>query len=135
MFTRKIELPQIDLDLVEVNGGGSCPTQFDGNSSDGKYVYIRYRDGRLTIEVDGEEIYAEHFGPYLHGDILLEQISELTGLMVNGEKLSLSKSDFEKRAKDADLRDFSGRTLYWDQGCHWFLSGYGIFREPASESD
>ncbi len=60
MFTGKIELPQIELDLVEMSGGGSCPSQFHGVTSDGKEVYIRYRGGSLSISVDNEKVSASY---------------------------------------------------------------------------
>lgn len=34
--------------------GYACPSQWDGTTTNGEYVYIRFRHGRLTVEVNEE---------------------------------------------------------------------------------
>ena len=113
-------LPQLrlDLDKASVWGGGSCPTQFKGMTTDGKPFYIRYRGGTLSIEL-GDSAYTafENFrtlleqdiGPPLHGDILLDQVCELTGTTLNG-KAAAPPSPLECR--EAGSLDFSGQTVH-----------------------
>lgn len=35
--------------------GTSCPTQFEGETEDGKYIYIRYRWDKLTVRLAPSE--------------------------------------------------------------------------------
>ncbi len=137
MFTGKIELPKIALDLVEVSGGGSCPSQFYGTASDGEEIYIRYRGGGLSISKDGvggKTLYSETFGPRYHGDILMEQVCELTGITIKGENVQASPADFERaEANELSVRDFSGLTLYWDRYCHCSRTGLSPFVEKITQ--
>ena len=126
MIYGRPSLPQIDLDLAEVSGGGSCPSQFYGKTADGSSVYLRYRGGSLRID-KGEpgvafdvgtmtEIYRARIGPPFHGDILIEQICDLTGVTVRGERLSLSEEKWARESDDVDVIDFSGRRKYFEVG-------------------
>ena len=137
MFTGKVDLPKITLDLVEVSGGGSCPSQFYGTASDGEEIYIRYRGGGLRIDKggdDGETIYSETFGPRYHGDILIEQVCELTGITIKGESVQASPADFKRaEVNELSVRDFSGRTLYWDRYCHCSRTGLSPFVEKIMQ--
>jgi hypothetical protein len=45
----------------------SCPSQFEGTTSDGKYVYARYRFGTLVVEIDNQEILSQTVGQPLDG--------------------------------------------------------------------
>jgi hypothetical protein len=56
----------------------ACPTQFEGKTSDGKDVYIRYRFGHLYITVNKEYIYSQSIGSGLDGVISLSQIKNAT---------------------------------------------------------
>ncbi len=107
----------LGLDLAELSGGGSCPSQFYGLTHDGKDVYVRYRGGWLTMEVakeSGGEAYGGDMrlevgiGPYLDGYITCTRFCEQFGVTVNGAVPA-------ERDKAADWQtDFSGRTTYWD---------------------
>jgi len=35
--------------------GTTCPTQFEGTTDDGKYIYIRYRWDKLTVRLANSE--------------------------------------------------------------------------------
>jgi hypothetical protein len=134
VFTGKPHVRQIDLDLTEISGGGSCPSQFECTTSDGQDVYIRYRGGSLRIDVGDRVVYEETIGPFLHGDILIEQISELVGLTVNGRRLSLPAEEFASRKMHANLSNFSGRTLYWDRWVHSSAVGMDLFVDRIKEA-
>jgi len=56
----------------------ACPTQYNGETDDGKYVYIRYRFGKLSMEIDHKVIYVGYIGDALDGCISLDKIKELT---------------------------------------------------------
>lgn len=38
---------------------GACPTQWEGKTACGKHFYLRYRHGRLQIELDGAPIFSK----------------------------------------------------------------------------
>lgn len=46
---------------------GACPSQWEGKTSDGAHVYIRYRYGYLYASVDGIEIVGMEIGDPLDG--------------------------------------------------------------------
>ena|ERR1017187_6196920 len=56
----------------------TCPTQYEGETDDGKYVYIRYRFGNFKMEVNHEVIFTTSIGNGLGGCIELDKIKELT---------------------------------------------------------
>jgi len=75
----------------------SCPAQWDGVTEDGRQVYIRYRWGHLSIEVERtpsnvsyvdaplrswEEVYSEDAGEGLDGCMDEETLRKLTGIRV-----------------------------------------------------
>lgn len=105
----------VHLDLAELGGGGSCPTQFWGKTSDGREVYVRYRGGGLSIAVakapgddaarDGDRILDVHLGPVFDGFISLRQFLDLTGLTVPH-----AIPDVDEDATELDL---SGATSFW----------------------
>ena len=137
MLIGRPSLPNIDLDLVEVSGGGEAPTQFFGKTADGSPVHIRYRGGRLTIDkglpgnddaANMAEVYAARFGPPLHGMIRIEQISDLTGLTVRGERLTLTDEKWRAASDEDRVIDFSGKRRYFEEEIYWSETEYKIFR-------
>jgi hypothetical protein len=119
MFYTRPNLPQLGIDLVEVGGGGSCPSQFYGHTADGRHIYMRYRDGWFAVwagtddEMFEEELLSAHFGPSLNGDLLLEQACDLAGITIRGEKPTLTEAEWRDAAEERDVMDWSGRTTYW----------------------
>jgi len=117
LFYTRPNLPQLGIDLVDVHGGGSCPSQFYGRTADGRQIYIRYRDGWLDVwagdESDPEELLSASIGPAFNGDMLLEQACDLTGISIRGEKPSLSEEQWREAAEGCPVLDWSGRTTYW----------------------
>lgn len=51
LFPRAVD-QKLDLDLAKISGGGSCPTQFFGETLDGREVYVRYRGGQLSVDLE-----------------------------------------------------------------------------------
>lgn len=37
----------------------ACPSQWEGRSIDGRRIYIRFRNGWLTVDVDGVGVFGE----------------------------------------------------------------------------
>jgi hypothetical protein len=128
------DVPSLDLDLVELEGGGSCPAQFYGRTTDDRPIFIRYRGGWLSIDRGApgeprgysptmETLLDAAVGPPLHGDILLEQVCELTGMTIRGKKLTLSEEELERAREEAPYLDFSGRRTYLE--CDAWVSADG----------
>lgn len=109
-------IPKVDLCVTSLSGGGACPSQYRGQTSDGREVYIRYRGGVLSIDKscvpsEGEhpriEVLNIELGPPLDGTISARQLISLTGLKVDdldGGQL-LSESEVEL--------DLSGKTTFY----------------------
>jgi hypothetical protein len=55
----------------------ACPSQWDAQTEDGQYVYIRYRWDTLTVSIDEQ--------PYLHKDAVYDD--PLRGVMSTEEML------------------------------------------------
>ncbi|MGR3511306.1 MAG: hypothetical protein ACU0GG_00975 [Paracoccaceae bacterium] len=107
----------LGLDLAELSGGGSLPSQFYGMTHDGREVYVRYRGGGLRVEVaktpgadllDSETLLDIDIGPYLDGYMTLARFCAQFGVTVNG---SLPGETDPRAHRQAD---FSGKTTYWD---------------------
>ena len=71
----------------------ACPSQWDAQTVEGKYLYIRYRFGHLTVDeadtpeeaVNGTCIFSEDWGGYWNGEMTDEEMLEVTGLVYGGE--------------------------------------------------
>lgn len=109
-------VPKLDLRVTSLRGGGACPSQYWGQTPDGREVYIRYRNGYLTIDVaeqQGEEapcnggVLDVHIGPPLDGELSAKQLIALTGLKVD----VLDKGQVS--AETESERDISGATTFW----------------------
>lgn len=107
------KIPKVDLDLVDLAGGGAAPTQFDGTTRDGRHVYVRYRGGGLTIDVAkepggdaliGDCVLDVQLGPIYDGAISVTQFLKLTGLTVD--------HPMPDDGWSGEL-DLSGATTFW----------------------
>ena len=124
MFYTRPKIEPLNLDLVRLDGGGSCPSQFYGTTVDGQSLYIRYRGGWLSAHrgrqgcdpgSEDEELADLRIGPDFHGDILLEQVCDLIGLTVRGIKPPFTEEDRVKATEQRPVLDWSGRTTYWQE--------------------
>ncbi|CAH2605949.1 conserved protein of unknown function (plasmid) [Rhodovastum atsumiense] len=124
MFYTRPNIDPLNLDLVRLDGGGSCPSQFFGTTVDGRSLYIRYRNGWLSAEWDvpdcelspgRKELVEAQIGPMFHGDILMEQVCDLLGLTFFGVTPPFTEEDRIKAADRSRILDWSGRTTYWEE--------------------
>lgn len=57
----------------------ACPSQWEGEDEQGRYVYVRYRWGHLSVDVNGEEVFAlQHDASGWGGVMSYEELKELT---------------------------------------------------------
>lgn len=119
MFYSRPALPTLGLDLVEVDGGIGRPTQFRARTKDGRSVVLGYDSGRLSIATEdsgvelGRELFSAQIGPRFNGDMLLEQICDLTGITLCGVKPVLDEETWRDAAERNWVLDWSGNTTYW----------------------
>lgn len=119
MFYSRPQLPQLGIDLVEVDGGLGRPSQYRGRTVDGRPIVLGYDRGRLSIAIEdqrdrlGEELVSVQIGPNFNGDMLLEQICDLAGITVRGQKPRLLQENWRAAAERNWVLDWSGNTTYW----------------------
>ena len=119
MFYSRPNLRQLGLDLVEASGDIGEPSEYWGETADGRAIHLHYDYGRLSISASadrdrpGEDLLSANIGPGLHGDMLLEQICDLAGVTIRGERAILSEDERRQAAEKAWILDWSGRTTYW----------------------
>jgi hypothetical protein len=112
--TPKLPKP-LNLDLVQLGGGGSCPSQFYGKTHEGHDVYVRYRGGLLSVRIgrdpgndaaQGSPILEVDIGPKFDGNISLTQFCRYFGVTIAGTVP-------EEKDVDAHLySDLSGDTTF-----------------------
>ena len=56
-----------------------CPSQWEGVTTQGERVYIRYRYGHLSVDLDGEQVYSRIVGTSQDGVISLGRVRDLVG--------------------------------------------------------
>lgn len=110
----------LNLDLKTLEGGGYAPSQFWGETHDGRKIYCRYRGGRLTIDLadrpgaelddDGVRLLTVGIGPELAGSMPLFQLCQIAGLTINGVQPPAPVGT-ELLKSGAD--DLSGRTTFF----------------------
>lgn len=108
--------PPLTLDLASLRGGGSCPTQFEGETYDGRAVYVRYRGGWLSVDIanepgqkpyDGTQLLDIELGPRLDGTIGLATFCRWLGVTVNGAIPVETNYDAD------EAKDLSGQTTFF----------------------
>lgn len=60
----------------------ACPSQWNAVTDDGRKVYIRYRFGQLTVDVDGVEVQRHAVGEPLDGSMDQAEMLAHTGLVL-----------------------------------------------------
>ena len=53
----------------------ACPTQWEGETEEGVAIYIRYRYGSLSLDLDGKMVYQVCIGDGLDGILEQEEMS------------------------------------------------------------
>lgn len=75
--------PPCDLEIQDVVCTCSaCPSQWDARTPDGRYVYIRYRNGCGRIDVDEETVICWESDDPWGGCMTLGQVVAVTGIKV-----------------------------------------------------
>jgi hypothetical protein len=108
----------LNLDLARLGGGGYAPAQFEGETHDGREVYIRYRGGGFSVTVangpgvaDETCILDVQIGPPLHGGISIGQLCRYFGITINEE---LPPLPTPAEMIENGCRDLSGATTFYD---------------------
>lgn len=114
--TPKLPTP-LGLDLPKLQGGGSCPSQFYGETHDGLDVYVRYRGGTLRVYVgnevgddalrDGNCILEADIGPPFDGSMSLTQFCTNFGVTINGTIPDEADPEAHHYA------NLTGQTTFW----------------------
>jgi hypothetical protein len=108
MFYSRPKIEPLGWDLIglpEANGSRN----FDGTTSDGQHaIDFRFSSGWLTVTRDSEEVLSLQIAPFGIMDIWPEQICDILGLTIDGEKVSLDPISSLSRGFD-----WSGQTTYW----------------------
>ncbi len=120
MLYRATTIPRLDLDLEPRSLAvfASGPLQAQAKTPDGDDIEIRYDCGRLRIQRrhDGVTTIVVdcQIGPPSHGDILLRQIHEMTGLTVGGKP---PEPHHERRANTplTHIRPLGVNEIVWEQ--------------------
>jgi len=60
-----------------------CPTQWDGETTNGGKLYIRYRWGCLTVDLNDKEIFNSKVGDEFDGVMSDEDMKKVTGSVIN----------------------------------------------------
>jgi hypothetical protein len=114
--TPKLPKP-LNIDLTQLTGGGACPSQFYGQTHDGRDVYVRYRGGVLRVhvaDVPGKNAYNSppnleiEVGPVLDGSLSLSGFCRYFGVTVNGQIPAETDPEAYRYA------DLSGQSTFWD---------------------
>jgi len=60
-----------------------CPTQWEGETTNGEDVYIRYRWGFLRVDINGKEVFGDQIGGEMDGVLSDEKMKEATKDKIN----------------------------------------------------
>jgi len=58
---------------------GACPSQWQGKTDSGNHVFIHYRWGFLTVDIDGQRIYQKTIGDEMSGVLGTLEMKQLIG--------------------------------------------------------
>lgn len=139
-FFTPAHLTPLRLDLAALHGGGTAPSQFEGETHDGRPVYCHYRGGVLNVSIgrtahgdvhsDAVTVLSARLGPPLHGGLSLFQLCTLAGLTIRG-KVPDQDDMLEHHSEEdaAQWDDLSGDTTFFDMS---FQSTTTTAREALS---
>lgn len=61
-----------------IDCGGACPFQVNAKTDKGEHVYVRYRWGWLSVDVDGKTIFCKQIGDDMAGFLDMERLKAAT---------------------------------------------------------
>jgi hypothetical protein len=70
---------------------GACPSQWEGRTIDGDYLYIRYRFGTLTVNLNDARMYRGNHGDPLDGSMSTGTMARI--LLLQGITIAVLASD------------------------------------------
>lgn len=111
-----------------------CPTQVSGTTADGRYVYLRYRWGHLTVDIDGREVLREAIGNELDG-VMDEMLAvKIAAVAVERDGLSIGSP----QAAQVPPGELYGRAAVFTAALQQFLeearSAAGPIAEESADS-
>lgn len=69
----------------------ACPSQWEGKTDNGERVYVRYRWGNLSIDINGNGFYSESIGDGLAGVLGYDELKEYTKHLIEWPEHSEDK--------------------------------------------
>lgn len=80
----------------------ACPSQWDAWTTDGEYVYLRYRFGRGTIQAGppGGRLLAEFGEPSMDGSIDLSEFADRAGLVLADDVQVVSYEEYMRTSAE-----------------------------------
>jgi len=69
----------------------ACPSQWEGTTKDGEEIYIRYRWGGLSVEINGEEIFHKGIGGGLDGCMSFSELKKNTKKILDFSEVEIKE--------------------------------------------
>lgn len=121
MYFSRPKIAPLNLDLTGLTPDGSH--SFIGKTSDGRAIEIKYRSSWIQVWIAADKTgkpnysapnLAASIGPPHHGFILPEQVCDLLGLTLEGQKPVLKQEQLDKLNEYEPVLDWTGATTYWE---------------------
>jgi hypothetical protein len=132
MFYSRPSIEPLGWDLAEFQPNGTFA--FVGTTTDNRPVDIKYRNGWIQVwsgkpgaPSTDEDVLVAKIGPPYHGCMLPEQVCDVLGLTIKGQKPALSEERRLEAAEHESILDWSGRTTYWESFHHMFNDDVKLF--------
>ncbi len=71
----------------------ACPSQWEGYTDENEKVYIRYRWGYLSVEIDDKEIFGKKIGVELDGILSFQELKQKLEGRLDVEEADIDKKD------------------------------------------
>lgn len=100
------ELPLYIIKESLVQSCGGCPTQWDADTPSGEKVFVHYRNGGLSVFIDGECIHSINHGNSAEGIIEWKKVLQLTGMKMVRKEAALIRKDVRAWQEDVMLYSY-----------------------------
>jgi len=77
-----------------------CPSQWEGYTDKNEPVYIRYRWGYLSVEIDDKEIFGKNIDAEFDGILSFEELKQKLKGRLDVEEADIDKEDFNLFLKE-----------------------------------